>query len=473
MKLLQFAVRNHRCFRDETLLDLTRPSLRTNLPPADRSWSECIYPAAVIYGANASGKTTLLQALHYVRSAVAADVREQGLAQQPFRFADTSYQQPSSYKLDFVLASPWFGDDDQNNERRYHYEFSLRANAIQHELLQVFHSARPTKLFERHPASGGGQLPVALGSRLGVEPFELALARARVTRHAPLGRIANALVDELTVLLPAADRSWHAESAERELAHLVQSELLTQANIATIAEIADIGVSQVRLVDDAAIKTKLLQGATDTAGQQAQAADSSGVERLLSRLQFAPRLELQHAAQCTPDNAWLPLADQSHGTLRWLLLAAKLIRVLNAGTVLCIDQLEMGLHPYLTALIVQAFQDRETNPHGAQLLCTTHDTALLAPQLDTALDRGQIWFTEKDASGAAEFFCLREFNDVKAGTNVAKQLLEGRYGAVPALMPSLLHSIFSSEANNCSDPPRPKTGRVLTPFDEADVRRWS
>ena len=69
MHLLRFTFENHRSFRDEATLDLTRPTLKTLRPPKGTEWTEHIHHVDGIYGANASGKTNVLDALHFVARA--------------------------------------------------------------------------------------------------------------------------------------------------------------------------------------------------------------------------------------------------------------------------------------------------------------------------------------------------------------------------------------------------------------------
>ena len=72
MHLLRFTFENHKSFRDEATLDLTRSSLTTLRPPKNSTWTDHIHRVDGIYGANASGKTNVLDALYYAVSAIGA-----------------------------------------------------------------------------------------------------------------------------------------------------------------------------------------------------------------------------------------------------------------------------------------------------------------------------------------------------------------------------------------------------------------
>ena len=149
-------------------------------------------------------------------------------------------------------------------------------------------------------------------------------------------------------------------------------------------------------------------------------------------------LRFRHRSQEDDIPVVFSLGDESAGTLAWLGMIVPVIRALRNGSVLIVDELDASLHPALAELVVSLFQNPETNPYGAQLIFTSHDVSLLLPQSGAQLDRHQIWITEKDNSGSSELFSLGDFTDIKAKTNIAKQYLEGRYGGVPLLAPSLV-----------------------------------
>lgn len=80
--------------------------------------------------------------------------------------------------------------------------------------------------------------------------------------------------------------------------------------------------------------------------------------------------------------------------------------------------------------MLELFQDPVTNPHGAQLIFTSHDTSLL-----NYLNRDEVWLTEKDEKGMTSLTALAEFggDKVRRSLNLEKAYLQGRFGAVPEL----------------------------------------
>jgi AAA15 family ATPase/GTPase len=143
------------------------------------------------------------------------------------------------------------------------------------------------------------------------------------------------------------------------------------------------------------------------------------------------RVFLQH--QEGDEDSWLELKDESDGTQSLLWLAPVLLDVLHQGGMLLIDELDRSLHPSVSAAILELFLRAETNPKKAQLIATTHDTAVLGNIFGKGpLDREHVWFTEKDKTGSTALYPLTDYRP-RVSENLQRGYLQGRYGAIPFL----------------------------------------
>jgi AAA15 family ATPase/GTPase len=114
-------------------------------------------------------------------------------------------------------------------------------------------------------------------------------------------------------------------------------------------------------------------------------------------------------------------------------MALPILRVLQCGGLLLVDELERSLHPALARKIIDRFNDPAANPKIAQVIFTTHDTNLLGTVIgEPALRRDQVWLTEKDAEGATVLYPLTDYKPRK-NENLERGYLQGRYGAIPFL----------------------------------------
>lgn len=404
MKLLQLVVRNHRSFRDEFFLDLTTPSLKTKLPKGEQTWTDSIYPVAAIYGANASGKTNILRALHYIHSAIAHSASKwlgsKTMNRDPFRLEAESREGSSLYGLDVVLPVDSRDTSLTTTQERYYYEFTIDRDGISNELLQVYRSARPTTLLERTRTQQGKPImktAPGTGEVFDVGARELALSRALVTEHEYFAGIATAFLGGMETFNVG---DTEPNSRLRKITEELAAGTISTQDLVTLAQMADIGIRDIR-VDE----------------REPPEADEGGL---------------------------LSLVDESAGTLAWLAIAVPIIAALRNGRLLCVDELDTSLHPHLVIEIVRLFQNFETNPHGAQLIFTTHDVTMLMPQSELGLRSNQVWIVEKTTDGASELYSLGDFTDLKEKSNIAKQFLEGRFGGTPRLTPAIVYSLVAS-----------------------------
>ena len=128
----------------------------------------------------------------------------------------------------------------------------------------------------------------------------------------------------------------------------------------------------------------------------------------------------------------LPYRNQSEGTKKFLLMMPTIVHVLETGAVLLADELEAHLHPDLCRAIIELFNNPETNPKGSQLIFTTHNQDFMAPNL---MRPDQIYFVNKDQStGASEVYRASDFEDfdwANYEVKVREFYEEGLLGANP------------------------------------------
>ena len=120
-------------------------------------------------------------------------------------------------------------------------------------------------------------------------------------------------------------------------------------------------------------------------------------------------------------------AMDSEGTKRMFFISAQFAKILIEGGMLIIDEIDSALHPILCKFILKKFNSKEDNKNNAQLIFTTHDISFLNEDF---LRKDQIWFVEKNKFEASEVFSLCDLGE-RDGVSYSKRYLEGRYGAIP------------------------------------------
>lgn len=455
MILLRFRVENHRSLRDEAVLSLVRSSM-TTLHPKGGDWVGATTRVAGIYGANASGKSTVVDALKFFRAMVMNSATSWSLnnklPQQPFLLDPETKDSPSGYAVDFVL-----------DDVRYQYGFEIDQDAVRQEWLYDYPSTKHRVLFEREGHEfkfGRALLGAPRRHASATRERELFLAKARSNGHELLGTLWSALVGGLDVAdFSEQDRSLRLDQITEGIADGV----IDLHDVITLLRVADIGIADVA-IDESKVagieqamervlalhKTRPVRGRTSSpiylSWNRRGDRDQDGTSPENELVQRA--LTFQHLGQ--GGTFPLPLDAQSTGTLSWLSLALPALKILRQGGVLVVDEIDASLHPQLSQVILRMFKDPDYNRTGAQLAFTTHDTFLLSAQSDSMLTPEETWFTEKDRAGATSLFSLADF-PTRADQNFAKRYLDGRYGAIPRTARSFLATLLDAEPRETAD----------------------
>jgi len=419
--LIEFRVENHRSLRDEQVLTMEAGRVGDAEDQRRRhvdGHTEALLTAAGIYGANASGKSNVLSALAFMRDAVLVSHRfwgpDEGIPRRAFAWGESATK-PSLFEVTFLESGI-----------RYQYGFVVSDKQFLEEWLYAWPHGKKQVWFERD-----NDTPIKFGDNLRGEnrvieevtrPDALFLSAASQHRHAQLQTVAAWFRSMMPLGILGIGRFgmpgyWRLQS-DHVLAHLLGEDSLaeTQPSLFPEAEEASLRDRFCELIRKADV------GIVDVKVVTREIEDRP---RRVSR-----RFYFQHQ---NSSDSWLPLEDESRGTQTLFRMALPVLRVLQQGGVLIIDELEASLHPALAHQIVRQFNDPAINQRGAQILFTTHDTNLLGTIVgEPALRRDQVWLTEKDPEGATVLYPLTDYKPRKA-ENLERGYLQGRYGAIPFL----------------------------------------
>jgi predicted ATPase len=432
--LRSFRVANHKSIRDEAELAL--------LPAYDKT--RPAVPVAAVLGANASGKSNLLDALRWMRVAVEDSYASwkpgSGVPRMPFRLDPRAGDEPSAYCVEVVVDGV-----------RYTYGVEVDYERVREEWLYTYPHNRRRVIFEREGdrVAFGSTMPDyrARGEALRRQTRDNALflsvaAHNNVAEVQPVyawfehavifgdgesdladsglrRRLRSADRDSIVELIRAADlgiTDVTDEWAEIDLITSKIAKITDPAELARRREQLSGVLSDPRAVD-------LIAFVAEASFEYSRLADD---EPAVNSARSRPRLVFHHGNQA----ATMSIEEQSAGTRSWIGLVSLGLDALERGALLVVDEVDASLHPHLTARLINLFRDAETNPGGAQLLFTTHDATLLD---EDTLSRDEIWFVEKDLdSGATRLFQLTDFHPRK-NENTEGRYLAGGYGAIPVL----------------------------------------
>lgn len=419
--LVEFRLKNYRCFRDEQTLSLVASS--DNSLPDNTIQTDPTNPnrlrllrSVVVYGPNASGKTKLLDAMHFASMLVVSSARDKPgkeLEVQPFLLDQNTRGQPSEFEFTFI-----------HNGIRYQYGFAVDQKRVHREYLYASPRGRSVLYFDRSTGENGSDETYSFGPSLKGQNKQI----REVTRSNALFLSAAATFKHPMLTAPY---TWFRDALEGVQGQLALiggggfSENL-HAQIRALLRSADVSISDYVITEIPSTSREVSEGQTRVGRLfRKRHADGDKVDVVV---------EMLHPVS-GGDPVVFRLDDESYGTISLFLSATPLLNALAQGQVLFMDELDASKHPLLVRSLVELFHNPEINKKNAQLIFNTHDTSLLD---QTLFRRDQIWFTEKDGAGASHLYSLLEYSPRK-GESLAKGYLQGRYGAIPFLGdPSML-----------------------------------
>lgn len=407
--LLRFGVANHRSIRERQEISFIASKLKggTTQPIEVAGLKEQVLPAALVYGANASGKSNLLGALsamcEHVRDSFHKRAPNAGVPRDPFRLDDVSIDRATEFDIDFIADGV-----------RYEYGFACNDARFTAEWLYAYPAGSRQVWFERANDA------FRFGRGLRGENRTIAnITRSDslfVSTAAQHGHRALAPIYRFFESRIGVEVSANVDPVEIEMhANLVDDALLK------FITWADVGIDDVRIED--ANRAQAL--ATDQLNQL----KTSLTGKIDTEVNIPSRtIKFGHATK-SGTTAYLDLSAESRGTLRLTKLVYFALTALRHGKILVIDELDASLHTLLASRLIELFGNPKLNPKGAQLLATTHDTHLLC---SPAIRRDQIWFAEKSREGATSIYPLTDIR-TRAEDNLERGYLQGRFGAIPFL----------------------------------------
>ena len=421
--LLQFTIRNVRSFRNQVTLDLVATNNFDHQYSLIRQVGVEILPVATIYGANAAGKTGLLQALQemvlFVMQSIDLKVSNGGseknsLPVVPFLFDDIALEEPSQYEVVFIVG-----------ETEYRYGYIATRRGILKEYLDFKNPKHSSYLSFFCREFQNGIAKIKVGRSQSIKSTEMKSIR-----------VWNAMLSDADLLLTALGRRDKKTENPGRFADIYN----------WFSKIGEIRAFDSNSTIDLAFSTEnmylktLFQDNVEKKKQLefVQKADPTIIDLDLAEERGeTPRYHVvtQHKIINSKENRTIPSVLESSGTNNMICIYPKIKRALETGGILVADELDCNIHPLLLQDIVTTFTDPKTNPRGAQLICTLHNVVIMNRR---NLRRDEIWFVEKNMDGISELYSLAdiEINEkkVRSDADYCKQYILGQYGAIPEFL---------------------------------------
>lgn len=378
---------------------------------------------ALIYGANASGKTTILKAMEFLRDLVLepAEKKTDDLEFSPFLFNTETTKQDSILSIDFI-----------QNDVRYYYEVQLNKNAISREELNFFNPNK-ANVFKRTTDINKQFTEITFGSKIKRDKAsERNIEANTLWNNSVLGGYLKTNVD-IKELKEAVD--WFKNYlrpliyTKTQLEGYVTSKIdkgeVSKKDVLNILKKADFHISDIVIQEE---EKEIPDGLLDFLKRQLK--DSQNEIKKIEEKGKVTSVNIEFGHTVNQETYFLPIEMESQGTRRFYGFSGLLSLLIQKSVAFPIDELESSLHPELYIHFLLSFL---INSKKSQIVATTHNREILSNK--DIFRNDSIWFTDKSETCATELYSLSDFDSsvVRDTSNIFNAYKTGKLGGTPNL----------------------------------------
>jgi len=425
--IIEFSIENFRSIKRKTTFTLIADSSKNK---SDNTFTVQLsdkrelrlLKTAVVYGANASGKSNFIKAYAALKGLVVDSVdfkiNQEIAAYEPFELDVDSLRQATVFELYFIL-----------NKTKYKYEIAFNARMILSESLDYYPAGQPANLFKRtHTTDDEDIIEVSLGRKLSpkrnirthILHNQLYLSRFGSEAHPQLTQVYK-YFSELQIWnvsdefdLAQLNREVSAYLADPDRAQL-------RASLSKLIRVADTKIESI-------YAKELREDEFSFPTEISETVKSRFIEKNKLKVFATHRRYDKGKAVDTVDFDFNE--KESAGTKALLALGGAALNVIEKGGVVIFDELDNSLHPKLCKFLIRLFNNPVSNPRHAQLIFATHEVTLLDKEV---FRKDQIWFTEKDKRGETELYRANTVEGLRDDTNFELWYRTGKFGANPKI----------------------------------------
>lgn len=425
--LIQFSVKNYKTFKDLNTLSLVASNYdKTNIDENtfyNKRFKYRLLKSAVIYGANASGKSNFFDAYYTFRKIIFNSSKESQADEKldviPFLLDTKSESEATSFEIIFILT-----------DSQYRYGFEAKKEKILREWLFVKNDLKERQIFYRTNQKFDNSGVIEMANEL--------INKKMIRENALFLSVLAQFNDKTSKNIFKELRNINSisginqEGYEGYTIHQIESQKsVKKEDIIKFLNVADFGIEELKVsqLDINNLPDDMPESLKDVIRKSTNEKNKVNFYEDVT----AFRKKNSHQNQ---SNELVPFSmneDESSGTRKYFALSGPILDTLKCGATLFVDELDSQLHPLLTRNLIKLFNSKESNPKNAQLIFNTHDVNLL--NVNT-FRRDQIWFTEKNNLGCASLYSLADIKldderKIRNDENYEKNYLQGKYGGVP------------------------------------------
>lgn len=421
--LVRFSVKNYKTFKEKATLSMVASNYDKKIREYENvvsieNFGLRLLKSSVVYGANASGKSKLYDAISFARHFIIDSATDynagDSIPVEPFLLNTASENETSEFEFIFI-----------SNNNRYRYGFELNSQKIIAEWLYEKSKIKEVELFyrdnqeiETHPKRFKKAGTIAKQGF--VRDNQLFISKATQFNDEYSESIYNWFsgVKTLSGLDESRFQGYTMSTLENKN---------KKNKILKLLKAADLNIENVEAekLDINKIPEDMPKSLRDFIIKE-----SKDEDKVFFTDVRTTKKKYDEEGRFVSDTYFSMDDNESSGTKKFFALTGPILDVLENGYTLIVDELDSKLHPNLVSEIVSLFNSKKSNPNNAQLIFNSHDTNLLSSGL---FRRDQVWFTEKNKKGEASIYSLSDFKKVRQHEALETNYLRGKYGAIPFL----------------------------------------
>ncbi|GHV70505.1 transporter [Spirochaetia bacterium] len=417
--IAEFTIENYRSFKEKHTFSMisTKNKELSDLNTFEIDKKLCFLKTAVIYGANASGKSNFFLALRFfldfvVNSGPNGQIGYP-IGAEPFIFSRQTEDKPSFFEIIFYIIN-----DDQ--KIRYRYGLSANKDNVVNEYLFAIFNTREVPLFTRESQDIICTSYFKEGNRI----------RPAVRNNSSFLSVCAQNNGDISAQIIIYFQNIFITSGLQDLSAFTKKELHNSIYIQKVLGFLQYADTQIKNLKIESIPVDLDNGEFSKASEVI--AFFSFLKKKLPEIGQQEMVYFGHTlydGEQPVGERFLAEGNESTGTQKLFSYSMPILMALEQGTPLFIDEFDASLHPLIIEAIIKLFNSPDKNPKNAQLVISCHAVNILTNKL---FRRDQIWFCEKDQYGATKLYSLVEYNDpVRNDAAFGKNYLQGNYGAIP------------------------------------------
>lgn len=427
--IINFTIKNFRSFREETVFSLEASGAKgksDNVAEIETKHGKKfrLLKTAVIYGANASGKSNVIRAYWSFRQLIAAsfryDVNDEIILAEPFELSPETESEPTEFTLNFIA---W-------DKQQYIYSIAFsRMEGIIEETLKYYPGKTQKLIYRRRGRKILSKNPDFFKSKNDVEsinPKRLFLSELGNSGDVFWEELRNYFVVGSSVVNGSASTILRmTENAKRIFESNEASAIAIKNKVIKLVQLSDLGIKGIELIEE----DQVLKPDNNTLNEHDET--YSGIRK---QKRFKIYHDVYEHNNIIGKKQFDLIKQGSTGTFALVGLSTEILLSLSMphGRPIWIDEIDNSLHPYLCRFLISLFNHPKSNPNHAQLIFATHETTLLDRN---NFRKDQIWITSKDKFGCTKLYSVYDLDveGLRDDVPFDKWYMSGKFGGLPKI----------------------------------------